>query len=95
MAQAKAKGIVTPDETAILDATAHAIKFSGFQDLYFKKEIPETYGIQSDDAFINLPDLISPDDPNLIPSQEKRLGESDFTRFVDDVSGKIAKQLDL
>ncbi len=92
---AKALGLVTKDETAILDATAHAIKFSGFQDLYFKKQIPESYGIQPDDAFINLPDLISPDDTDLIPSQEKRLGESDFKRFVDDVSGKIAKQLDL
>ncbi len=95
LVSAKAQGIVTQDETAILDATAHAIKFSGFQDLYFKKQIPESYGIQPDDAFINLPDLISPDDPDLAPSQEKRLGESDFKRFVDDVSGKIAKQLDL
>ncbi|MCG8635719.1 MAG: threonine synthase [Desulfobacterales bacterium] len=95
LVSARAQGIVTGDETAILDATAHAIKFSGFQDMYFKKELPESYGIQPDDAFINLPDLISPDDPDLIPSQEKRLGKSDFTRFVDDVSGKIAKRLDL
>jgi len=92
---AKAQGIVTPDECAILDATAHAIKFSGFQDMYFKKEIPDAYGIAPDEAFINLPELIIPDDSELIPSQEKRLGAAEFGRFVDEISGKIAKKLEL
>jgi len=92
---AKSQGIIGNDETAILDATAHAIKFSGFQDLYFQNKIPESYGITPKDSFINLPALISPDDANLIPSQEKRLEKSEFQRFVKDVSQKIAQQLNL
>ncbi len=93
--RAKSQGLVNDSETAVLDATAHAIKFSGFQDLYFNKEIPEPYNIAPDDQFINLPELIALDDPNLAPSQEKRLNPSDFNRFVDDVSRKIATQLGL
>ncbi|MCG8619294.1 MAG: threonine synthase [Desulfobacterales bacterium] len=95
LVSAKAQGIVTPDECAILDATAHAIKFSNFQDLYFKKELPEAYGIKPDERFINMPELIAPDDAELIPSQEKRLGDVEFQRFVDEISGKIAMKLEL
>ncbi|PIE61327.1 MAG: threonine synthase [Desulfobacterales bacterium] len=93
--RAKADGLVNDSETAVLDATAHAIKFSGFQELYFNKEIPEPYGITPDDKLINLPKLITLDDPNLTPSQEKRLDANDFNQFVDEVSRKIATQLGL
>ncbi|MDD9301531.1 MAG: threonine synthase [Desulfobacter sp.] len=95
MVQAKSQGIIHSKETVILDATAHAIKFSGFQDLYFKKELPASYRVCPDDEFINLPVLISPDDPDLAPSQEKRLAKSEFQKFVNDISQKIANHLDL
>ncbi len=95
MVQAKALNLVDESETVILDATAHAIKFSGFQDLYFKGELADVYGISSDSRFINLPDFISPDNPELIPSQEKPLGSSQFQEFVKDVSKKIATRLGL
>jgi len=92
---AKSQGMIHGHETAILDATAHAIKFSGFQDLYFQKELPEAYGITPQESFINLPDLISPDDPELIPSQEKRLGPSELKQFVTEITKKIAERLNL
>ncbi|MBU3954700.1 MAG: threonine synthase [Proteobacteria bacterium] len=95
LVKAAAQGIVTQQETAILDATAHAIKFSEFQDLYFKQQIPDAYGIRSDSDYINLPDFISTDDPNLVPSQEKRLEKKEFQQFVQEISGKIAKKLNL
>jgi threonine synthase len=95
LVKALKKNIVTKKETAILDATAHAIKFSEFQDLYFNSKIPEDYKIDSDLSNINQPFLILPDDPTIIPSQKKRLGEIDFQKFIKDISGKIAKKLDL
>ncbi|OGR37359.1 MAG: threonine synthase [Desulfobacula sp. RIFOXYB2_FULL_45_6] len=95
LAEAFLQKIVTADETAILDATAHAIKFSEFQDLYFRSEIPEDYKISSNPDFINLPSLILPDDPDMIPSQQKRLNEKDFKRFVQEISDKIAEKLKL
>ena len=95
MVQEMALSLVDENETVILDATAHAIKFSGFQDLYFKGELADGYGISSDSRFINLPDFVSPDNPELIPSQEKPLGSSQFQEFVKDVSKKIATRLGL
>jgi len=95
LVQAFDQGIVTDKETAILDATAHAIKFSEFQDLYFKSTLPEDYKIVSDSDNINLPSLILPDDQELIPSQKKRLKEKDLQKFIKDISDKVAKRLNL
>lgn len=89
------KNIVSKNETAILDATAHAIKFSEFQDLYFKSELSADYKIDPDPANINLPSLVLPDDPEMVPSQKKRLKEKDFQKFVIDISDKIAERLNL
>lgn len=88
-------GYVLEQETAVLDATAHAIKFSEFQDLYFNNKIPEAYQINPDSKVVNQPELILPDNPDLVPSQETRLGEKEFQQFVMDISDKIAGQLDL
>jgi len=95
LVQALDQKIVTRKETAILDATAHAIKFSGFQDLYFESKIPQDYEIKPDPDNINQPSLLVPDDPNIIPSQKKRLKEKDFQKFVKDISDKVAKRLNL
>jgi threonine synthase len=95
LVKAKAMGLVALNETAVLDATAHAIKFSEFQDLYFNNRIPEPYHIVPDPDRVNLPELISPEDPDLIPSQEKRLDPSEFTRFVQEISNQIAQKMDL
>ncbi|MDZ7667722.1 MAG: threonine synthase [Desulfotignum sp.] len=95
MVKAKAMGLVALNETAVLDATAHAIKFSEFQDLYFNDRIPESYHIVPDPERVNRPELVSPDDPDLIPSQEKRLEQSEFARFVQEISSKIAQKMDL
>jgi threonine synthase len=95
LVKARAMGLVSVNETAVLNATAHAIKFSEFQDLYFKNQIPEPYHIVPDPDRTNLPELISPDDPNLVPSQEKRLGKSEFSQFVQEICNKIAQKMDL
>jgi len=95
LVEALDKNIINENETAILDATAHAIKFSEFQDLYFKSELPEDYKVDSNPDNINLPSLILPDNPDLIPSQKKRLEEKKFQQFVKEISDKIAMRLNL
>ena len=95
LVKARAMGLIALNETTVLDATAHAIKFSGFQDLYFSNQIPESYHIVPDPERMNQPELISPDNPDLVPSQEKRLDKSEFARFVQEISGKIARKMDL
>ncbi len=42
LAAAVRQGIVSKGETAVLDATAHAMKFSGFQEVYFEDNIPKS-----------------------------------------------------
>lgn len=56
--KAKKLGLVLPDEMAVLDATAHALKFAGFQDLYFRDAFAEEYRISADPALANAPRLV-------------------------------------
>ena len=43
---ARALGRVGEVEHAGREATAHALKFSGFQDMYFNDSFPEAYGVK-------------------------------------------------
>ncbi len=92
---AVSKDIIKKTETAIIDATAHAMKFSGFQTLYFEEKIPDDYKIKPNPELINAPKLIMPDDSRKMPHQGNPLNEDDFKIFAKDVSGKIAKELKL
>ncbi len=56
--QAKKAGLIAADEFAILDSTAHALKFSGFQDMYFTDSFPESYGVTPDKSLANAPELV-------------------------------------
>jgi len=87
--------IVRPDDIAILDATAHAMKFSEFQDLYFNSAIPGDYKVNSNPDNINMPALLMPDDPDIIPTQKKRLSDKNFQKFVREISDDIAQKLNL
>ena len=95
LVEALKQGIVTQSETAIVDATAHAMKFSGFQDLYFGETIPEAFNIRSNPRFINRPKLVMPADKKNIPGQGTPLDREDFNRFAEDVSKTIAQELNL
>jgi threonine synthase len=49
------EGVVKTDEHAILDATAHHLKFVGFQQMYFDKSFPPDFGVEPKEELINLP----------------------------------------
>lgn len=89
------QGIVTDKDIAIVDATAHAIKFSGFQDQYFQGDLPYEYKIKSNPNLMNVPSLIMPQDPEKIPAQGNPLSEDDFKIFAGDISKSIATALNL
>ncbi|MFW5837051.1 MAG: threonine synthase [Desulfovibrionaceae bacterium] len=48
-------GLVSKDETSILDATAHHLKFIEFQQMYFENRFPESYGITARSELANAP----------------------------------------
>lgn len=60
--RAKELGLVDKDETAVLDATAHSLKFSGFQDMYFTNGFPPAYGVTPDATLGNAPSLVLHDE---------------------------------
>jgi len=47
--------MVNKKHKVIVDSTSHQLKFSNFQDMYFKDEFPEEYEIKSEQRFINKP----------------------------------------
>ena len=52
---ARKLGLVEPSEISILDATAHHLKFIGFQDMYFEGTFPPAYDITPDPQYVNRP----------------------------------------
>ncbi len=62
---AVAGGLIDPGETAVLDATAHHLKFVGFQDMYFQDKFPPEFEVTPRPEYQNRPRLITPqtDDP--------------------------------
>ena len=95
LVRAVKRGIVDPDETAIVDATAHAMKFSGFQDLYYNNNIPKEYGITPKSELINAPRLVLPENPEKIPAQGAPLSDADFKVFAENIAARIASELNL
>lgn len=58
---ARRLGLVAPEEHAVLDSTAHALKFAGFQEMYFTNAFPPDYGIRPDTTLANRPELLLPE----------------------------------
>ncbi|WP_027179313.1 threonine synthase [Maridesulfovibrio bastinii] len=56
--QARKLGLIADHEAAILDSTAHQLKFIGFQNMYYENEFPEEYEITPDSSRGNKPELV-------------------------------------
>jgi threonine synthase len=92
---AKERGILDGRDIAILDSTAHALKFAGFQEMYFAQQFPPEYNISPNPDLINTPVYIHPQDLDKVPAPGKPLSGEDFKRFVTRVAKEIATKLDL
>jgi threonine synthase len=88
-------GDVDAKETAIVDSTAHALKFAGFQDMYFQDSFPDGYTVRPNPDLVNRPRYVRPESVEEVPEAGRPLEGEAFDRFVDAVSGQIAKSLDL
>jgi threonine synthase len=93
--KAKNQGIISAEDVAVIDSTAHALKFSGFQDMYFENCFPPEYGIIPNPELMNSPRLICPEDLSDIPAPGKPVTGEAFNRFVSRVSQEIAQILNL
>ena len=91
----KKRGLIADTEIAVVDSTAHALKFSGFQQMYFDGQFPEDYKITPNPSLINTPVYIRPENLDKIPAPGKPLRGKDFESFISRVSDEIAARLEL
>jgi threonine synthase len=90
-----ARGTVSEKDTAVLDSTAHGLKFAGFQQMYFAKQFPPVYGVVPDDALINQPQLVRPSAVKCFPQDGHPLQGKALKEFINAVSVQIARDLAL
>jgi threonine synthase len=87
-------GLANKTETAIIDSTAHALKFAGFQDLYFSNQLPAEYDVAPQPALMNAPIYIHPNVAQ-VPAPGRPLSGEALDDFVQAVSRDIALDLKL
>lgn len=82
--RAKELGLVSADETLVLDATAHHLKFIGFQEMYFQNTFPPEFGVTPKPELANKPELI------ITAEDKKRLPERDYVvQAAENVVGRL------
>jgi threonine synthase len=92
---AKDRGAIDRDDIVVLDSTAHALKFAGFQDMYFEGNFPADYHISPRQELINAPHYVHPQDLDQVPAPGKPLTGAPFQRFVNRTAEEIASRLNL
>jgi threonine synthase len=95
LVQAHNLGITDPSDIAVVKSTAHALKFAGFQDMYFEQQFPPEFNIKPNSDLINAPVYVHPQDLKHVPGPGKPLTGKDFKVFVRCVSEEIAGLLNL
>ena len=53
-------GVLAKNATAVLDATAHHLKFIGFQQMYFEDSFPPEFEVTPKPEYQNRPQLLTP-----------------------------------
>ncbi len=95
LVKARQLGIVHADDVAVIDSTAHMLKFSGFQEMYFENRFPAEFNISPNPELINTPTFVRPKDLADIPLPGKPLAGAKLDKFVQRVSEDIANILEL
>ncbi len=95
LVEAKGRGIVGEDDIVVLDATAHALKFADFQQMYFENRFPAEFEITPRESLQNAPRLVGPEGLGVTPSAERPLKGKDFELFVQRSAKAIADELKL
>ena len=95
LVEARKLNIIGEQDVAVVDSTAHALKFLGFQEKYFEKSFEAEFNISPDPSLINAPSYVHPKGLAKVPSPGKPLEGEDFRQFVEQTSKDIAKRLGL
>jgi threonine synthase len=93
--RARKEGIVRANEVAVLDATAHALKFVGFQESYFADNLDPSYEVVPKPELRNFPTFIEAPGVEGLPAPGKSLSNEEFKIFVEETAREVARQLGL
>lgn len=88
-------GLLKPGDRAVLDSTAHALKFAEFQNRYFENDFGPEFEIKPKPELCNRPDYVRPADLARVPEPGRPLDPEDFRAFVRAAAREIAQALDL
>ncbi len=80
---------------AVLDSTAHALKFAMFQEKYFSDSFEPEYEVAPRKELRNDPILMAPSEGIPGPGQGRPLSQEEFRKFVEHTSRAIAERLGL
>jgi len=86
--------IIDDQYRVVLNSTAHALKFAGFQDQYFQDTFLPEFEITPKKELQNYPELISPQEAP-VPKPGFPLDPEEFDQFVEKTSTEIALCLQL
>jgi len=95
LVEAKRLGLIGKNEIAVVDSTAHALKFSGFQDMYFENAFPDDFKILPNKHLINKPVHVHPKDLEKVPLPGCPLEGKELEAFINRISDEIALALKL
>lgn len=77
-----AQGLLESDEYAVLDSTAHAIKFSGFQEKYFNNDFESAYEIKPQQKYKNDPHQLTLEKTFTNESELAEWGANEVARIL-------------
>ena len=86
MQKAKLLDLLAPEEFCVLDATAHALKFMDFQNMYFSNSFPEGFGVTPKPELCNYPELL------ISKAEREALGENEY---ILEAAKRMAEKLNL
>ncbi len=95
LAEAIARGIIGPGDTAVVDSTAHALKFSMFQDMYFSDSFDPAFEVKPDPSLRNEPLDVVPEGLKAYPAPGAPLEGELLKDFVKATADDIAALLGL
>ncbi|MFP4629092.1 MAG: threonine synthase [Desulfohalobiaceae bacterium] len=84
--RAKELKLLDSQEEAVLNSTAHALKFQGFQEMYFQDSLPAEYNVRPRAELVNHPR------PILDQDQHRSLSSEDF---ISEAAEEIVRELGL
>ena len=88
-------GLIKSSEVGVLDSTAHILKFSMFQEMYFNNSFEPAFDVTPKPELGNTPVQIHPKGLSRYPSSGKPLSEDEMGTFIREMTAEIARVLNL